>query len=280
MRPVVRDVIGGAVLGALVLGLGGRIAMREVASWEGRARIVTLTGTLTVVAWGAMFGFLAGLLRTAVDRVLPGVRAQARKLVFAVACVGIALVLLTPWTVQRIVLFVPVVAVFVAAFERWRTGATQEGDRVNAPQLRFGFRGENITYRDPQGREMEITFTHMNGARIPLDSMSAWTDGSPLTDEEKGVALAHVLPFAKRHFEKSVVVINTDDPSRALWERLCTEHRPLIERVEHTSDQEQLELQRSAFRGMLATGRVLVDDVEVTSEEELDRFLEARRKRR
>ena len=121
----------GAALGALVLGVGGRLAMRGVSIWEGRARLLSVAGTLRVVAFGAAFGAAAGALRAAVDAAFDrwGVRRgeSERTAVFAAASFALALVFLTPLTVHRLVLFPPVVALFVAALETaWRrtTGAS------------------------------------------------------------------------------------------------------------------------------------------------------------
>ncbi len=120
MRPLTRDLVGGAILGAIVLGVGGRLAMREITLVEGRAHIASVVGTLTVVAGGAGFGLIAGAVRAGVDRWLGGWPVRRRALLFAVLCVAIALTILTPWTVSRLALFTPLVLVFAAAFERWR----------------------------------------------------------------------------------------------------------------------------------------------------------------
>lgn len=114
----------GTCLGVLILGAGGRLAMRGVTLWEGRTHLYSLAGTLTVLAWGAGLGAAAGLVRVAIESGLRRARAGGRHrsdslplaLWWAVSS-GIALVLLTPWTLSRLVLFPPVVLAFLAAFE-------------------------------------------------------------------------------------------------------------------------------------------------------------------
>jgi predicted tellurium resistance membrane protein TerC len=117
----------GAALGALVLGSGGRLAMRGVTLWEGRPHLFSVNGTLTVLIWGAGFGLAAGVLRAALDalfdRWAPRAPRVARLTTHVVLCVGVALVLLTPWTVPRLVLFPPIVIVFLGAFEAGRRWA-------------------------------------------------------------------------------------------------------------------------------------------------------------
>src|SRR5919202_1945185 len=92
----------GAVLGALVLGPGGRLAMRAVTLWEHRPHLFSVSGTLSVVAWGAAFGGAAGLLRLGVEaafgRSAPLASPGARAASFATACLAAALLVLTPWT--------------------------------------------------------------------------------------------------------------------------------------------------------------------------------------
>ena len=154
------------------------------------------------------------------------------------------------------------------------------GNQAGEPELRFGFRGEDITYRQ-SGREVEITFTHMLGPRIYVDTISRWTDGVPLTEVEKSDILARVLPFVRGNFEKPTVVINVDDPSRTLWERLCEAHRAHVRTVEYTSNDEQARFVRDTYLRILkGGGGLVIDDTEIRSEQELDRFLEERRKTR
>src|SRR5881628_1137621 len=103
----------GASLGALILGGGGRLAMRGITLSEGRAHQFSTGGTLTVLGFGAAFGVLGAGLRAVLDvaaaRWLP---ARAPRWVptaaFALACLALTVLLLTPLTVHRLVLFPPV----------------------------------------------------------------------------------------------------------------------------------------------------------------------------
>ena len=81
----------GAAIGAVCLGLGGRLAMRGFALATARASAVTLRGTLNVMFAGAIAGSLGGVLFLVVGRFLPA-RIWLRGLVFA----GVCYVLATP----------------------------------------------------------------------------------------------------------------------------------------------------------------------------------------
>src|SRR3989454_6179909 len=81
----------GAAIGALCLGLGGRLAMRGFALATARASAFTLRGTLNVMFAGAIAGSLGGVLFLVVGRFLPA-RIWLRGLVFA----GVCYVLATP----------------------------------------------------------------------------------------------------------------------------------------------------------------------------------------
>jgi hypothetical protein len=61
-RVVVTALVTGALLGALLLGAGGRLAMRLFALAAGRPAAFTASGTLRVVLYGAAFGLVAGAL--------------------------------------------------------------------------------------------------------------------------------------------------------------------------------------------------------------------------
>ena len=100
--------------------------MRGITLWEGRARQFTIAGTLNVIGFGAMFGVAAATLRAALDAAGNHWRTrhlsrQVRSAIFAVTCLALAIVVLTPLTVHRLVLFPPVVALFLFAIEMcWR----------------------------------------------------------------------------------------------------------------------------------------------------------------
>lgn len=66
-----RDLVAGAVLGALVLGLGGRIVMRLLALAVGRGPAFSLGGTTEVVAYGAIVGVISAALFAMARAILP-----------------------------------------------------------------------------------------------------------------------------------------------------------------------------------------------------------------
>ena len=115
----------GLVLGALVLGGGGRFAMRGISLLEQRPRQWTLGGTLRVIAFGAGFGAVTGLLRAAAATWLgPRVTARQETALFVALGLGLAVVGLTPLSRYRLALFLPVVALFLWALEHgWRRAA-------------------------------------------------------------------------------------------------------------------------------------------------------------
>jgi uncharacterized protein YeaC (DUF1315 family) len=160
---------------------------------------------------------------------------------------------------------------------RSKPRSAEERDK---PRIEFGFRGEDITYRLP-GKELYVGFTYINGPRFYSESIEKWKDGSPLTEEEKEKVFSDVVRFLKRKRNKPIVVINTDDPSKKLWEHLCSTNQTIIKEVEYTSDEEQLQFERNMYLGFLKAGKGLViNEAEIKNEQDLDNALRARRKKR
>jgi hypothetical protein len=73
----------GAIVGLVVGGFGGRVAMRLIAIWQGRTPMWSVSGSLTVVFVATLFGIGAGVLYAFVRPHLPG-RGLARALLFGV----------------------------------------------------------------------------------------------------------------------------------------------------------------------------------------------------
>ena len=96
----------GALAGAVLLGGGTRIAMRGVALIERRVPTWTLTGTLQVMMYGALFGLGFALLWALVGRRLPGNRV-VRGLLFGVLATALASPGLTPRRLSTLLLFMP-----------------------------------------------------------------------------------------------------------------------------------------------------------------------------
>ena len=109
------------------------------------------------------------------------------------------------------------------------------GARQDAPAIAFGFRGEDITYRD-HGRALSAGFAWVNGARLYPDSISRWSDGTTLTDAEKSSVFHDVLQFVAQSHGRSIVVINVDDPSRTLWEEISSADAAWVSAIERTSE--------------------------------------------
>lgn len=105
----------------LVLGLGGRLAMRGITLWENRARQFTVDGTLRIMGFGALFGIVAATLRIAIDalarRFWPQRPERWNTAVFALSCLALGVIGLTPLTIHRLVLFPPVIIIYVLVFE-------------------------------------------------------------------------------------------------------------------------------------------------------------------
>jgi hypothetical protein len=144
--------------------------------------------------------------------------------------------------------------------------------------MKFDSKGEWITYAQ-HDKEIEVESTWMNGARFYPESIDRWKGGPPLTDGERERVFIDVVNFVKRKNERPIVVINTDDPLKELWERLCSLNQPVIKRVEYTSDEEQYQSERETWLNVMRAGKGLsFNGVEVRNGEELDGELRKVRK--
>ena len=56
------DLMRGALLGLVILGIGGRLLMRVIAHMEGRAPVFTPEGSIAVVFYGTVAGVFSGLI--------------------------------------------------------------------------------------------------------------------------------------------------------------------------------------------------------------------------
>lgn len=68
MKPAILHLLVASVVGAVVLGVGGRVLMRIIALANGGAGGFSIAGSLEVVAAGALFGAIGGLLLVLLDR--------------------------------------------------------------------------------------------------------------------------------------------------------------------------------------------------------------------
>jgi hypothetical protein len=148
------------------------------------------------------------------------------------------------------------------------------------PQISYGFRGEGIKY-EFGGKKLEIDFTWINGNRIYTETISRWNDGTELSETEKKNILTDILQFTKGWFRKSIVVINTDDPSLSLWKQVCSELSHLVKKVEYTSDEVNRQVERQMYVGILnSKGSLIINDVRIHDENQLDKVLATLRKTR
>ncbi len=101
----------GAGVGAVVLGIGGRLAMRGIAVLSGAPPSFTFGGSLRVVLMGALSG-LGGAWILKVLRFFLARRWLIQTLLFYAIIVLITLRGLKPVDSQRLVLFLPVVLLY------------------------------------------------------------------------------------------------------------------------------------------------------------------------
>ena len=110
----------GIALGFVILGIGGRIAMRVIAQETNVAPGFSLGGTMTVVFMGAVSGAAGGAIYAVLARFLPH-RVTLRALIFGVILVLLTLRGLSPATPLSLSLFLPLTILFGALMDySWR----------------------------------------------------------------------------------------------------------------------------------------------------------------
>jgi putative exporter of polyketide antibiotics len=103
-------------MGVLILGIGGRVAMRAIAHATNVAPGFTLGGTMTVVGLGAVSGLAGGVIYALLAQFLPN-RRFVRSILFGVILVLITLRGLSPATALSISWFVPLVLLYGAVID-------------------------------------------------------------------------------------------------------------------------------------------------------------------
>src|SRR4026209_1371528 len=98
LRSLLPSVLAGALVGFVVLGIGGRVMMRIIAHWEGRVPVLT-SGTLEVLLVGTLAGAAAGIVHGLLRRFVAS--SPSRMAAFLAFCVlftiyGVHNVLLRP----------------------------------------------------------------------------------------------------------------------------------------------------------------------------------------
>jgi hypothetical protein len=112
-----RDALAlGAGLGAVVLGAGGRLAMRFYAIAVEQDPAFSLSGSMTVVLAGTVTG-AATAVGFLVTRMIPRVGPLIQVLVFWAGSLALALRLLQPINPRRLELFLPLAAIFVVVLQ-------------------------------------------------------------------------------------------------------------------------------------------------------------------
>lgn len=110
-RDWLRSAVIGAGVGAVVLGVGGRFAMRGIAFLSGAPPSFTVGGSLRVVWMGALSG-LAGAVILKMLRLVLAKRWLLQTLLFYAIIVLITLRGLKPLDAQRLALFLPLVLLY------------------------------------------------------------------------------------------------------------------------------------------------------------------------
>lgn len=83
---ILRSALIGAIVGLPILGVGGRGLMRVIAHMEGRAPVLTLGGTITVIFAGTMFGVAAGAVHGIMRRFIHNI--LVRNILFALVAIA------------------------------------------------------------------------------------------------------------------------------------------------------------------------------------------------
>ena len=112
---VARSALLGAAIGLPVLGVGGRMLMRVIAHWEGRAPVLTSGGTMTVILAGAVAGLAAGVIHALLERFVPNF--LARNTLFAIICVAFTWYVVIDLLLRPRLMFVALILIFVIVFE-------------------------------------------------------------------------------------------------------------------------------------------------------------------
>ena len=118
-RSALDTLLWGMGLGALILGVGGRISMRLIAEATTGTGSFSLGGTMTVVFLGVVSGALGALILLAA-RALLRRWSPAPTILYWTALLAISLRGLRPVDQLRAILFLPLVAAFGALLQ-WRT---------------------------------------------------------------------------------------------------------------------------------------------------------------
>ena len=104
-------VLLGVASGALILGIGGRIAMRGIAAMSGGPPGFSWGGTMTVIVLGALSGLAGAIVLMGVRVLLPR-RAALRGIIYWAFLILVGLRGLSPIDPQRLLLFMPLILLY------------------------------------------------------------------------------------------------------------------------------------------------------------------------
>ena len=119
---ILRSALIGAIVGLPILGVGGRGLMRVIAHMEGRAPVLTLGGTITVIFAGTMFGVAAGAVHGIMRRFIHNI--LVRNILFALVAIAFTWRAVNELLPRPRLMFVALTLVFAIVLE-YVTGVTE-----------------------------------------------------------------------------------------------------------------------------------------------------------
>jgi len=144
------------------------------------------------------------------------------------------------------------------------------------PKIDFGHRCESIYYRWKE-RSILLNISRGFGSRavISTNDIKRWNGPVGMTREEKQKVFTDVLEFVSRRRGKAIIVeIDRMDPDRPLWESLCALYKDVVCLVEYTSDEVACRMRReTVLEALKKHGRLAIEGMEISSEEQLDEVL-------
>ena len=141
LRNWISGILIGGATGLIVLGVGGRLAMRAVALQERPAAAFTIGGTITVILLGAVSGIAGGLAHVVLFRFMPHFH-WLRRALFAALLLLIALRGLSGQaTTLALALFVPLVIVYALIVAGLLERRAQANWETGTPPVGGGYRG-------------------------------------------------------------------------------------------------------------------------------------------
>lgn len=115
LRALAPSVLAGAVIGLIVLGIGGRLVMRIIAHWEGRVPVFSLPGSIEVVMMGTIAGAIAGAIYGILRRSITN--DVIRIVVFIALCVAFTLFGVKDILPRPKMLFIAITVIFCVVIE-------------------------------------------------------------------------------------------------------------------------------------------------------------------